>query len=87
MLTAHMSMQMGYAAVCCRASPCLPVPLQTRRYERGTDDQQKFVQNLALFFTGFFKVGSQCCGHGSCFFVSLACDGHGLGVAVSRLQR
>uniref|UniRef100_A0A7S0WF70 Importin N-terminal domain-containing protein n=1 Tax=Chlamydomonas leiostraca TaxID=1034604 RepID=A0A7S0WF70_9CHLO len=24
-------------------------------YERGTDDQQKFVQNLALFFTGFFK--------------------------------
>jgi hypothetical protein len=26
-------------------------------YEKGTDDQQKFVQNLALFFTGFFKVG------------------------------
>lgn len=25
-------------------------------YERGSDDQQKFVQNLALFFTGFFKV-------------------------------
>ena len=27
-------------------------------YEKGTDDQQKFVQNLVLFFTGFFKVGS-----------------------------
>jgi exportin-1 len=26
-------------------------------YEQGTDDQQAFVQNLALFFTGFFKVG------------------------------
>ena len=25
-------------------------------YEKGTDDQQKFVQNLVLFFTGFFKV-------------------------------
>lgn len=25
-------------------------------YERGNDDQQKFVQNLALFFTGYFKV-------------------------------
>mmetsp|Transcript_36522 Transcript_36522/g.81303 ORF Transcript_36522/g.81303 Transcript_36522/m.81303 type:complete len:1073 (+) Transcript_36522:318-3536(+) len=25
-------------------------------YEKGTDDQQKFVQNLALFFTGFFKA-------------------------------
>ncbi|GAX79005.1 hypothetical protein CEUSTIGMA_g6445.t1 [Chlamydomonas eustigma] len=24
-------------------------------YEKGTDDQQKFVQNLTLFFTGFFK--------------------------------
>jgi hypothetical protein len=28
-----------------------------RRYDKGTDDQQKFVQNLALFFTGFFRVG------------------------------
>lgn len=28
------------------------------RVEKGTDDQQKFVQNLALFFTGFFKVWS-----------------------------
>jgi exportin-1 len=26
-------------------------------YEHGTDEQQAFVQNLALFFTGFFKVG------------------------------
>lgn len=26
-------------------------------YEKGTDEQQKFVQNLALFFTSFFKVG------------------------------
>ncbi|KAL6757535.1 exportin [Haematococcus lacustris] len=25
-------------------------------YERGADEQQKFVQNLALFFTGFFKA-------------------------------
>ncbi|KAG1655478.1 hypothetical protein FOA52_008673 [Chlamydomonas sp. UWO 241] len=24
-------------------------------YDTGTDEQQKFVQNLALFFTGFFK--------------------------------
>eukprot|EP00882_Tetradesmus_deserticola_P012268 GHRQ01013002.1.p1 GENE.GHRQ01013002.1~~GHRQ01013002.1.p1 ORF type:complete len:366 (+),score=178.31 GHRQ01013002.1:232-1329(+) len=25
-------------------------------YEAGTDEQQAFVQNLALFYTGFFKV-------------------------------
>ena len=25
-------------------------------YERGNDEQQKFVQNLALFFTGFLKA-------------------------------
>lgn len=25
-------------------------------YEKGTDEQQKFIQNLALFFTGFFKA-------------------------------
>lgn len=25
-------------------------------YENGTDDQQAFVQNLALFYTGFFRV-------------------------------
>ncbi|KAF5832627.1 armadillo-type protein [Dunaliella salina] len=25
-------------------------------YEKGNDDQQKFVQNLALFFTGFLKA-------------------------------
>lgn len=25
-------------------------------YEKGTDEQQKFVQNLALFFTSFFKA-------------------------------
>lgn len=25
-------------------------------YENGTDDQQAFVQNLALFFTGYFRV-------------------------------
>lgn len=29
-------------------------------YEKGTDEQQKFVQNLALFFTGYFKVGLRC---------------------------
>lgn len=28
-------------------------------YEKGSDEQQKFVQNLALFFTGFFKVGDR----------------------------
>lgn len=28
-------------------------------YDKGTDDQQKFVQNLALFFTGFFKAHVQ----------------------------
>jgi exportin-1 len=25
-------------------------------YDAGTDDQQAFVQNLALFFTGYFRV-------------------------------
>lgn len=25
-------------------------------YEQGSDDQQRFVQNLALFFTGFFRA-------------------------------
>lgn len=25
-------------------------------YDSGSDDQQAFVQNLALFFTGFFRV-------------------------------
>jgi hypothetical protein len=25
-------------------------------YDAGTDEQQAFVQNLALFYTGFFKV-------------------------------
>lgn len=25
-------------------------------YEAGTDDQQAFVQNLALFYTGYFRV-------------------------------
>lgn len=27
-------------------------------YERGTDQDQDFVQNLAIFLTTFFKVGS-----------------------------
>lgn len=27
-------------------------------YEAGTDDQQAFVHGLALFYTGFFKVGT-----------------------------
>lgn len=30
-------------------------------YENGTDDQQVFVQNLALFYTGFFKVCPENC--------------------------
>jgi hypothetical protein len=33
--------------------PSVSIP---EAYEKGTDEQQKFVQNLALFFTGFFKV-------------------------------
>jgi exportin-1 len=35
------------------------LPLQTdirAAYEGGTEEQQVFVQNLALFYTGFFKV-------------------------------
>jgi hypothetical protein len=28
-------------------------------YNRGTDEEQAFVQNLALFLTAFFKVGSR----------------------------
>jgi hypothetical protein len=41
-------------------------------FESGTDDQQAFVQNLALFYTGFFRVrrllvGQRwCCVAGSC---------------------
>jgi hypothetical protein len=27
-------------------------------YDAGTDEQQAFVQNLALFYTGFFKVSA-----------------------------
>ena len=37
----------------------LLLPLQTdlrAAYEGGTEEQQVFVQNLALFYTGFFKV-------------------------------
>jgi exportin-1 len=30
-------------------------------YEAGNDDQQAFVQNLALFFTGFFRVRALGC--------------------------
>ncbi|GLC60282.1 Exportin-1 [Pleodorina starrii] len=33
--------------------PAVNIP---EAYEKGTDDQQKFVQNLALFFTSFFKA-------------------------------
>ena len=29
-----------------------------RAYEHGSDEQQAFVQNLALFFTGFFRARS-----------------------------
>jgi exportin-1 len=27
-------------------------------YERGSDEEQDFVQNLALFFTAFFRVSA-----------------------------
>lgn len=30
-------------------------------YESGTDEEQNFVQNLALFLTAFFKVHLACC--------------------------
>lgn len=30
-------------------------------YEQGTDEEQKFTQNLALFFTTFYKVISCPC--------------------------
>jgi exportin-1 len=33
--------------------PTINIP---EAYERGSDEQQRFVQNLALFFTGFFKA-------------------------------
>ncbi len=29
-----------------------------RAYEGGTDEQQAFVQNLGLFFTGYFRVSA-----------------------------
>ncbi len=38
--------------------PQVVVPLSVNipeAYEKGTDDQQKFVQNLALFFTNFLR--------------------------------
>lgn len=31
-----------------------------KAYEGGSDEQQAFVQNLALFFTGFFRVSRRC---------------------------
>ena len=37
----------------------LILPLGTNipaAYEQGSDEEQAFVQNLALFFTAFFKV-------------------------------
>lgn len=30
-------------------------------YDRGTDDEQAFIQNLALFFTAFFKASWRPC--------------------------
>lgn len=45
--TFHLTVQ------CCSACVCI---LSLPRYEKGTDEQQRFIQNLALFFTGFFKV-------------------------------
>jgi exportin-1 len=36
-------------------------------YEAGTDEQQAFVQNLALFYTGFFKVCAGLQGGGQLF--------------------
>jgi hypothetical protein len=46
-------------------------------YEAGTDEQQAFVQNLALFYTGFFKVcavlQAGLSGMGLCFACTSLC--------------
>lgn len=37
--------------------PMLPPHVSiANAYENGKDEEQQFIQNLALFFTGFFKV-------------------------------
>jgi hypothetical protein len=49
-------------------------------YDAGNDDQQAFVQNLALFYTGFFRVRAVGCAlwvcpvgdHDCCAFMSRA---------------
>ena len=38
-------------------STVLPITADIpKAYEGGTDDEQEFVQNLAIFLTGFLKV-------------------------------
>ena len=32
-----------------------------KAYEQGSDDEQEFVQNLAIFLTSFLKVSSHAC--------------------------
>ena len=32
-----------------------------KAYEQGSDDEQEFVQNLAIFLTSFLKVGISAC--------------------------
>ena len=33
--------------------PATPIPTA---YENGSDEEQDFIQNLAIFFTSFFRV-------------------------------
>ncbi len=48
-----------YRAFMTQLSAILPAGTDiAQAYERGTDEQQAFVQNLALFFTGFLRVGA-----------------------------
>lgn len=43
-------------------STVLPITADIpKAYEGGTDDEQEFVQNLAIFLTGFLKVSMCCC--------------------------
>ena len=34
--------------------PATPIPAA---YDSGSDEEQAFIQNLAIFFTAFFRVG------------------------------
>jgi len=40
--------------LCCNLPDAFPLALASA-YSRGSEDDQRFIQNLALFFTSFFK--------------------------------